>query len=238
MSKIFSNEIEKLYDRLASKKPFAFSKYADGEWLAMKSYNANPGDGEWKIDNSDSRYQEAIDRLIKSFKYKHDDYYVGISCPCCQGDKHYDMVNFSEQNDDNLTFANIFVNSNYKFYVDNFINYFSNHTKIFLVANKVTNLENLPFKVSKFYPIDYDAWILNNDLIDIIKEDIDGESGILFLFSCGPFGNILSQNLWDFNKENQYIDVGSTLDPWTKANRLKGKYYSGTSDLNKTCIWG
>lgn len=234
--KIFSEEIKILFDRLKSKKPFAFSKYADGEWMAMRGINANPGNGEWVINGTE--YSNSIEMLINSFKYQDDGYYVGISCPCCQGEAFHDMKLFSGQREDHLTFANIFVNSNYKYYVDNFIPYFSNQDGIYLVANKVTDINKLPFKVEKFYPIDYNAWVVNKNLIDDIKNDISDVSDKLFLFSGGPFGNILAHQLWQFNKKNQYIDVGSTLDPWTKSNRLDGKYYSVEQNDRRVCIWG
>ena len=235
--KIFIEEIEILFERLKSKNPFSFSKYADGEWLAMTGEVANPGNFEWSIRPTETEYIKSINQLIESFKYKDDEYYVGISCPCCQGNKHEHMKIFSGQNEDNLTFANIFVNSNYRFYLDNFIPYFSELDNIILVANRVTDTSKLPFNVEKFYPVDYNAWIDNIDLVDIIIEDIKDTEGKLFLFSCGPFGNILAHRLWESNKRNQYLDVGSTLDPWTKSNRLDGKYYSNNENERMTCIW-
>lgn len=232
--KIFSEEIEIIFKRLKSEKPFAFSKYADGEWMAINGVTANPGNHEWSINSFE--YADSIKLLIESFKYQDDGYYVGISCPCCQGKSFYDMKEFSGQKEEHLTFANVFVNYNYDFFVDNFIPYFSKQNNIYLVANKVTNLDDLPFKVEKFYPIDYNAWVVNKDLITEIKNDIADLSGKLFLFSGGPFGNILAHQLWDFNKNNQYLDVGSTLDPWTKSNRITGKYYSNKD--RGVCVWG
>ena len=236
MSKIFSEEIKKLFNRLQSNQPFAFSKYADGEWMAMKGHHGSSGNGEWVINNGNNEYENSRQKLIESFQYKDPSYYVGISCPCCQGQHHYDMKTFSGQDDEHLTFANIFVNSNYNFYTENFIPYFQTKD-IYLIANKVTDVTKLPFKVEKFFPIDYNAWLLNLDLIDTLKQENVKDK--LFLFSAGPFGNILSAELWKENQSNTYLDVGSTLDPWTKANRLIGKYYTeGSPDKNKTCRWG
>jgi len=235
--KDFSEEIKILFNRLKSKTPFSFSKYADGEWFAMTRCHGNPGNFEWSIRPDETEYINSINKLIESFKYRDENYYVGISCPCCQGDKHEHMKIFSGQSEDNLTFANIFVNSNYRFYIDNFIPYFSEFGNIILVANRVTDINKLPFNVEKFYPVDYNAWIDNIDIVETIIEETKDTEDKIFLFSCGPFGNILAHKLWESNKRNQYLDVGSTLDPWTKSNRLEGKYYSNDEDKRITCIW-
>ena len=236
MSKIFDQEIKILFDRFCSNQKFAFSKYADGEWLAIRGVNGTSGNNEWTINDGTNTYDLSRNKLIESFKFKDNDYYVGISCPCCQGEHHQAMKFFSEQNESNLTFANIFVNSNYTFFIENFIPEFNKKTNIHLVANKVTDLTSLPFAVEKFYPVEYDAWRHNLSLINEIKEQNLKDK--IFLFSTGPFGNILAYELWKSNKNNVYLDVGSTLDPWTKANRLIGKYYTDNSpDRNKVCVW-
>lgn len=233
--KIFSEEIKKIFEKLQKKIPFSFSKYADGEWMAMKGFEGISGNGEWVINNTNNDYKISREKLIDSFQYKDPGYYVGISCFCCQGQHHYDMKAFSGQDDEHLTFANIFVNSNYNFYINNFIPFYQTK-EIYLVANKITNIDKLPFKVEKFFPIDYNAWLVNLDLIKTLKQE--KVKNKLFLFSAGPLGNILSAELWKTNQSNTYLDVGSTLDPWTKANKLTGKYYThGSSDRNKICKW-
>jgi len=236
MSKIFKEEIINLFNKFKTHKPFAFSKYADGEWLAMTGHQGISGCGEWTINDGSQQYEIARQRLINSFQFKDPEYFVGISCPCCQGQEHIKMKTFSQQDEDHLTFANIFVNSNYDFYLNYFIPEFTTR-KIYLVANRVTNINNLPFTVEKFFPIDYNAWVTNLDLIEQIKnEDV---KDALFLFSAGPFGNILCSEIWKVNKNNTYLDVGSTLDPWTNANKLIGKYYTnGSPDRQRVCVWG
>jgi hypothetical protein len=229
--KIFNKEIIILFERLKSRKPFSFSKFADGEWFMIRNMPIN--NNEFNYTKEDEFYRN---KLIDSFKFKDDGYYVGISCPCCQGIEHSNMLNFSEQAIENLTFANIFVNSNYAFYLDNFINEYKNWD-IHLIANKNSKIDNLPFKVEKFYPVENTAWKKNYQLIEEIK--LNDYNNKLFLFACGPFGNMLAHQLWETNKKNTYLDIGSTLNPWLQSEGFKRDYYTGNSFYkDRICVWG
>ena len=226
--KYFREEIENLLEKLKSGEKFSFSKYADGEWMAMLEVNMNNKEFEVTEDT-----KKASKELRKSFCFKDENYFVGISCPCCNAKHHYGMKEYSYQDEKNLTFANIFVNSNYDFFVKNFVEEFSNHS-VHLVANEKSNIKNLPFEVEKFYPVGFSAWINNCNLIDeIISEKHEDK---LFLFCAGPFGNILAHRLWEANKKNIYMDIGSTLNPWLESEGFKRGYFSGP-DRNQVCVW-
>jgi hypothetical protein len=228
--KIFSEEIKKIYERLKSRKNFSFSKFADGEWMMINNYPLN--NNEFQYTYEDNFFRE---KLIDSFQFRDDNYFVGISCECCQGQEHFKMKSFSGQNESNLTFANVFVNSNYSDYKKTFIEEYKNWN-IHLVANKNSKIENLPFKIEKFYPVDNTAWKNNYTLIDDIKKDTLENK--LFLFACGPFGNMLAHQLWNFNKSNTYLDIGSTLNPWLQSEGFSRDYYLKENELkNRTCFW-
>ncbi|MDD5318602.1 MAG: hypothetical protein PHF79_02155 [Candidatus Pacebacteria bacterium] len=227
--KNFRNEIEKIYTMLVSGKKFSFSKYADGEWSIMKGRGVNNKEFSYRF--WDRFYKN---KLIESFKFKDSDYYVGISCYCCQGDSYYKMKEFSGQDEDHLTFANIFVNSNYSFYKENFINEYKKRDVI-LVANVNAKIERLPFKVYKFYPVGFSAWKKDYDLIG--KINMENYTNKLFLFACGPLGNLLAHQLWVKNKDNTYLDIGSTLNPWLESEGFKRDYYLDGECSKKVCIW-
>jgi hypothetical protein len=230
--KIFRTEIESMFNRLKSRQPFAFSKYADGEWAILADQSISNGEFSY-FSEMDYPYRNA---LLQSFCFLDKDYYVGVSCPCCQGVHHYHMVNSSGQFNSNLTFANIFVNSNFPYYLENFIPEYSNWD-IHLVANERSKVENLPFKVEQFYPVANSSYKNNYDLIGKIKEK--NLKGKLFLFACGPFGNMLAHQLWDHNKNNTYLDIGSTLNSWTMSAGFKRDYLDvGSIYRNRTCVWG
>jgi hypothetical protein len=117
---------------------------------------------------------------------------------------------------------------------DLFLEEYKNYD-IHLIANKNSKIENLPFKIEKFYPVGFSAWINDYYLIEeILKTDPKNK---LFLFCCGPFGNILAHQLLLNNKENIYLDIGSTLNPWLQSEGFKRDYYCNGYFLKRKCIW-
>ena len=60
----------------------------------------------------------------------------------------------------------------------------------------------------------------------------------LFLFCAGPFGNILSHQLFEFNADNTYIDIGSTLNHFLLGEAGKNRgYLRNEPTINKICVW-
>ena len=224
--KDYQKEIEIFYKKIKSNDKFALSKFADGEWGAIRGDCFSPANGEWQANGDDPLFQLARQELIESLQYKDPNYYVAI-CPC-----YRDTILFSGQNDSQITYANIFVNSNYSYYKEKYIPLYKERD-IHLVTHKNAKLENLPFAVEKFYPIDYNAWVMNRDLPEVILSTDPRDK--LFLFAAGSFANILSYKLWKYNKNNIYLDIGSTLDIWTRVERLPREYYMGNPGFANLC---
>lgn len=232
--KDFREEIKRYLTKVQNGEHFAFSKFADGEWMAIQGHQGTPGNGEWIIS---PETEISRNLLAESFLYDDPDYHIGISCPCCQGDNHYTMRRVCNRNEENVTYANLFVNANYPFYVENFIPEFRNHSVV-LVANEKSDVEKLPFKVDFFHGIGYNGWVENLDLIDTMIEA--NYQNKLVLFSAGPLGNILCHQLHSVNKNNIYLDIGSTLDGWLRndVRNPRGYYHQGSPYHNKVCTWG
>jgi hypothetical protein len=57
----------------------------------------------------------------------------------------------------------------------------------------------------------------------------------LFLFCAGPLGNMLAYRMWEKNKNNTYMDIGSTLNTWLVGSN-RG-YLIGAPTINKICTW-
>ena len=234
--KLFREEIVRFYNKLENKQNFAISRFGDGEMIALRGETIASGYGEWMTNGPEPQYQIARNLLYKSFTYKDPNYYVGIVCPCCQGmDNFNNMIATSGQSEEALTYANIFVNSNYSYFLEKYIPLFSQR-EIVLVANSKSNFANLPFACTSI-GVGYNAWVTDLAVIDYIKNQ--NFKNKIFLFACGPLGKILTQTLWEFDKDNTYLDIGSTLHPWLGSDiNIRGYYQQGSFHSNLTCTWG
>lgn len=236
-NKNFREDLKILIEKLKTGETFSFSKYADGELHILSNMPINNGEF-WFIpeDNSENRQN-----MINSLRFKHDNYYVGISCPCCIGGLtvHEWFKKQSGQNLENLTWANLFVNGNHSYYIEQMVPLYSNY-KVVLVSNSSSNLDKLPFEVKKHFKIGKNAWVEDMKVVDEIKSYIDEKniSNHLFLFCAGPFGNILSHQLFEHNSNNTYIDIGSTLNHLLLGSAGKNRgYLRGEPSASKICVW-
>jgi len=233
----FRGDLELIIDKIEKKERFAFSKYADGELHIMANKKINNGEF-WFVPEEDQKHRI---EMIQSFLFKDDNYFVGICCPCCGswGVMHEWMKQNSKQDCSNLTFANVFVNSNHEFYLKKMVPLYSGYDVV-LISNSDSNLDRLPFKVKKHFKIGKNAWVDDTKLIEEIKSYVDMEKieDHLFLMCAGPFGNILTHQLFDHNKDNTYIDIGSTLNHFLLGDAGKNRgYLRKESSINKVCVW-
>ena len=96
-----------------------------------------------------------------------------------------------------------------------------NETKkeIVIITNPKANIKKLKefINVKDFVPIKGNCvqyWEKKKDhlkaLLDL-KASLNEE--IIFLIAAGPLSNILIYEMWRSNRNNIYLDIGSTLDP-------------------------
>lgn len=240
--KYFKQDIINFKNKIESKENFSFSKYADGEWAVMQNRALN--NKEFWFDPNSETDQIKRKTLIDSFQYQNQRYYVGISCPCCQGVETFrDMRNFSKQSDEKLTWANLWVNGNYKYYVQNIIPLFKERPVV-LFCNENGKIDNLPFTPYMVFPLKNNAWEYNWNVLDnakLITSSLkkQGMYNLLYLFCCGPFGNILCHQLTECEPNNTYLDIGSTLNPWLQSAGFERFYYLGDNVFSRMeCSWG
>jgi len=241
--KTFKGDFDYFLNKVKNNEHFSLSRWGDGELMILENKFIDiisKGDGEFKHDPNSKSHLAMRDILMKSYTHKDDNYYIGIACHCCVGREKFEyMKNLSNQNENNLTWANIFVNSNYKYFLDEFLPTLKNK-KTILVANQVgyKNYKSLPFNVDKYIPIEADAWVKNYNISDFLKNEITNNNmkDYIFLFAAGPFANILTYELWVHDKNNTYIDIGSTLDKMLGL-QVTRRYLRGADTLNKVCLW-
>lgn len=223
----FRGDIEFIFKKLQSKEKFSFSKYADGEFAILANIPITNADN-WTFNPE--LHTNIREELIRSFQLKDKNYFVGVSCKCCQPSEVVDWMR-EESKQDILTWANLFVNSNYPYFKSTFIPEFNNHD-IVLFARHNAKVGNLPFPVEHIQ-ISEQAFI--DDFYLVNEFPIHQYRDKLFLFCAGPLGNMLAAKFWELNKTNTYLDIGSTLNPYLTENN-RG-YLNKPEHQLKTCIW-
>lgn len=212
--------------------PFSVTRYGDGEMYVFEGRLGRNAVQEFQFDGQEHLQQE----LLESYEHKQDNYFVGVPCKCCVGEANFNKMKvLSKKEDKKLTWANIFVNSNFTYFQDNIVPQFKNY-KVNMVAPG--SPENLPFDVANFYEVGYNAWVNNAGVYDELVEYISSNKveGELFLFCAGPFAKTLCYKLFKQFPRNTYLDLGSVFlrELGLKANR---GYLNGADTLNKVCVW-
>jgi hypothetical protein len=233
MKKEFREELIKIKRKIELRDKFAFSKFADGEYAILKNETITNTDN-WTYKKDEDKFYS--DQLKYALQFKHEDYIVGISATSNNKKHHQYLMAYSKQPLSNLTFADLFVNSNHQYFIDEVVPLFSNYDVV-LVCNKNNSIENLPFKVYKKFDIGDLAWKEDYEKIFEInhwikKEEIKNK---LFLFCAGPLGNMLSHRLFERCKENTYLDVGSSLNNY--FNLKNRRYLYNEKFRNSTPKW-
>lgn len=240
--KTFDGDFNKFLNKIKNNEHFSLSRWGDGELSIIEGKPIDlrwKGNGEFRYDPNMDDYIGVRNKMIVSYTNQDDNYYIGIACPCCVGQEKYEyMKKKSRQDEEHLTWANIFVNANYRRTINELIPELKNHI-VNLVINKNSKLDKLPFISNKVWYVGTDAWNADYYLIDEITKYIkdNNNQNEIFLFAAGPFANILTYELWEYgSKKNTYIDIGSILDPYLQLKLTRG-YHLGAPTLNKVCIW-
>jgi hypothetical protein len=205
---------------------FSIIRPADGEYHVLKN-NTLTNIDNWTFRENGKLSKDLHNSISLASK---KNCYVGIPCGCCNRDMANWYISTYELNPNYTTFANVFVNKNWKKWTTFLLN--EKPSFIYVGPN------NLPteFLVKQFIQIPLllvNEWdsvgeeFLSNILIEIKKH-----KNKIFLFSAGPISKIVISNAWDQHPHNIYIDIGSSLDLFTKGQTNR-EYAIENSDLSK-----
>lgn len=235
--KTFDSDFNHFVGMLKDHIPFALGRFGDGELAILRGFRV--GNNEFQYPGGQSGFRDA---LWTAFRYQHPRYYVGIVCPCCQNHSSWEwMRQMSGQDDSNLTWNNIWVNSHYRRFLYDVLPLFDEY-QVVLICNEDANHMSLPFETRVVWKVPDNAWkkpvmdYVSPEVIDGIKKD----GPTLVLSAAGPTSEPFISYLHKSNEDVTMLDIGSTLDPWLfpgERGRSRG-YLKGMDTSNKTCVWG
>lgn len=241
-NKEFILDFIKFQGKLLKHEPFSLGRFGDGELEIIRDNYinlTNHQNGEFVYDPNDTHHRIYRNYLIDALQYKEYNYYVGIICGCCAGRNHHEYLKeLSGQDDEHLTWANIFEKSNYKHFLSKMLPLF-NEYEVTLVVNRKSDISQLPFldSIREVYYVGKNAWMSDLGIMDCVKNYAIKNNNKLFLFASGPLSNLLVFELNKLNSQNTYLDIGATLDVILGLGRTR--LFLGENNLNSEakCIW-
>ena len=226
---MFSKDFIKDFDILTneiSKEPFAFVRYADGEHAVLERQPIQGHD--WHMS---PEYKIASEDINESLNYRHNRYFYGVSCYCCDPPKAEYFKNKLVDCWERVTYSNLFANANYI----KTLEWLGKIDKPICVLGNLNMVsKKLPFKGSSvFYPSNIVQLYNSGYKEDIIAASITGTKikDNVVLVALGPLSEILIHKMWLENPSNYYIDIGSVIDPFIHG--LTRDYHRKDSPFSK-----
>lgn len=224
----FKSEFYFFLEKFKKKENFNLLRFSDGELFMMQNKAINLGSLFVRLNNkitgiksfpgfdrktfNPNKHKDFVVKLKESFTYQSPEYFVGINCKCCVGEKDYkwQFDKLLQKDHDNLTWSNVLLNANYPLFRKEFFP---------LIEKRGANIIcNVNAKLNHLTWVKKDFRIGNNDFANLkpIKEirNYIFENNIkneVFLFSASAFSNVAQYELGKEFPENTYIDIGTTL---------------------------
>jgi hypothetical protein len=219
----------------------ALSRFADGEANVLKNNTIGNKDG-WLYKKDKNLIFRAD--LRRSLLCTDPGFFYGISCSCCDRENHEFLLANVKTTPENMTFSNMWVNSNFPLFKEHFFKTLIASKKDIVVCTsdkaKIKKLEEL-IPVKDFIPIPGNCIVYWEKYKDYVKAllDLKGTThkNAVFLFAVGPLSEILIHELWLVNPQNTLLDIGSCLDPFLFNRRSRSYHYENSEFANRTCRW-
>lgn len=231
MDKIFlQNEYKKIFSRIVNGDNITVLRYGDGERAIMTGEKVVAQEG-W---SSEGESPLAV-ALRESLNFTDDNVYYGISCPCCDRPAYYWYSTriASKQ----ITFANLFVNSNYQTFKSDFLTLTRDAIVIANHAGKNNRIGNL--NVLKYYAVGDDCiscWEEEcGSIVSRIISEYGSRDNLLYVVSAGPMAEPIIAELYKHNPNNCYIDFGSSIDICIHGSDTRPYSKPGTVYSKRNC---
>ena len=209
----YFTDLEFFTNKIKTSEPFAYARYADGEVALMKGNGISTSTQAYQQDkwSAPNQITKVGKQLLETLSHTESNYYYAISTD--QDSKSdYDFL-MSHIKSPNITFANLWINANYgrmKAFYTNL------NQSVYVICNHRANKYNFPFDVTELFPFPDDCvWFWENHGERYLEQLLDYTSqlnGQTIFVSAGPISEILIHSMYVANPNNQYIDVGSSID--------------------------
>ena len=233
MAKIYlEDEFFRVWEKIKNNENFALLRYGDGERAIMTGRSVKAQEG-WV---SPDYVSELGNALLSTLNVLEDNFIYGISCPCCDRSAYYWYSTRIKSK--NRTFANIFVNRNYKKFIENFEKLNRDAVVIGNFRGENSKIGNL--NVLKYYSVPDDCFqFWKNEapaFIESIKKDFSDKNNLLYVVSAGPMSEPIIYELYKNNPNNCYIDFGSSIDKYIHKKQTRPYEKPDNKYAKRNCV--
>jgi len=199
-------------NKIRNCEPFALIRPADGEFHILQN-NTLTNIDNWTFTKDGKLYNDLTSAIHLASK---KNCYVGIPCGCCNFSMGKWYISNFKLHPSYTTFANVFVNKNWKSWINFLLNEKIAFTFIgpYVLPNNflVQNYINIPLYLVNEWDSKGDEYLTT------ILTEIKKIKNRIVLFSGGPISKILISHAWNIHPYNIYLDVGSSLDSFMKGS--------------------
>lgn len=246
MKQLFKDDLNEFFGLLESGQNFAVTRYGDGELAIIDGMpigintQAYAVDG-WKYDGGDTLVSRG---LKESLGHTESNFYYLIPCACCNIGAKNKYLNILKCSRENISFANLFINGNYK----EFSNRFFAHLKgtkrpVVIIANSKAEarIEKIHEEMNLVDNILFHGNAVENfsknalSIFNVIEYVALANNNTVFIFSIGPLSEIFIDLCYKINPSNVYLDLGSATDELF-LGKVTRPYQNGTG-YTKDCIF-
>jgi len=211
-----SEHLDSILQKIRTETPFGLIRPSDGEYKILQNETLTNCDS-WTFEKGGHLREQ----LLEAVSTEDPNLYVGIPCNTCNKpwnctDKIYnDFLKKFKVSEKQKTFANILGNSNWRKFSDFMKSY---EKRFYLISSGITP-SDLPIKeryrIGEFLvnTWDKDAKSETERLLNFILD----KKNQLICFSAGPLSKIWIPMCMKINPQNMYLDIGASLDIFTKG---------------------
>jgi hypothetical protein len=209
----WSTCLDYFLDKLRKRDPFAIMRFADGEKYVLDNTTLTNCD-HWTFKSGSILSKQ----LFNALKMTNTNVYYGVSGPsdCTETYKYYYHTILNKSN---ITYANIFVNQNYPKWVQ-FLKEFDTECVV-ISCKKPASGKIGAVSVVEHVPISdklVDEWDGRCEAYTATMKKLAARyNRTLFFISAGPLSEVFIQTMYEINPDNTYLDVGSSIDEFTKG---------------------
>ena len=213
--------LDQVLNKIKTRTTFGLIRPSDGEYSILKDQTLTNLDN-WTFQKGG----KLRNQLLESLSIENPNLYIGIPCNTCNKPWNCTDAIYNDFIEEyrvplaQRTYANLVGNSNWKPFTD----FLKSYEDRFYLVTSGTKVSDLPIK-ERFLISDklVNTWDKDGEqeterLLSFIKDKKEQ----LILFSAGPLSKIWIPMCMKANPENMYMDVGASLDIFTKGhtNRL------------------